>query len=394
MKAIECIKNTWSRALVWCEWLADPDGPSYKKKAISILFCIFGTAMLFLGTVALTLITSDILLSTNFVEFRVFGIQIKVSAYLGGMLIFFGGLFWVLGKHPARVDLKTAEYYEEIDILISSVRLRLNSMSSEQADEATKLISMLEKFQNMPTEVTVLRLTPLRKLQTLFYSPSELRPQIVAELETLKYYSGRKDETYDLFKKEVEELVAAENSTENTEKLVEYLRLIRSEVDNVRYKTGYGEAIIESMTYWSVISGIALLIVGFSPLFDQPYFESPLNIAHWAVFGFQGALLSTITHMRKLEPFEIGEDDGNWQLRKMVMGLFIGAIAAIMLYLAIQSGMLGGKALPKLASNEQGINDPVARNALSVFWAIAAGFSGSTLIERLLRQAEQNEASA
>ena len=222
----------------------------------------------------------------------------------------------------------------------------------------------------------------------------EIRPQINSELETLKYYSGKKDEAYTMYKTKAEDSIELMKESKSTKESQEYLSLIRGEVDNVRYNTGYGEAIIESMTYWSVITGIALFIFGLSPLFDRPYFANRLDIAHWAIFGFEGAILATINQMRKLEPFDVGEDDGNSQLRKMVMGLLIGATAAIMLYLAIQSKMFGGMALPKLSSNVEGIDSPVAINALSVFWAIAAGFSGSTLIERLLRQAEQNESSA
>ena len=393
MKLIGCVKETWKQALIWCQWLADPDGPSHKKKIISISFCIFGSLMLICGISVLVILASGIAFGQIFSEFKISKSQPTISGYIAGILVFIGGFFWVLGKHPARVDLKTAEYNEEIDVLISNIRLRTRSMSNDQKNESKKLIDTLEKFKKMPTEVSILRLTPLRKLQADIYHENELYPQIYSELESLRYYSGRKDETYNLYKGKVDEVKERNQISEDSEELREYLSIIRAEVDNVRYNTGYGEAIIESMTYWSVISGIALLVIGLSPLFDPPYFENELYISHWAIFGFQGALLSTIIYMRKLEPFDIGEDDGNSQLRKMVMGMFIGAIAAIMLYLAIQSGMFGGKALPKLTSNKNGIDDPMVINALSVFWAIAAGFSGSTLIERLLRQAEQNESS-
>ena len=386
----ECIKKTYERGKIWCQWLADPDGPSYKKVLKVALFCSFGFCAAVGGLITIGLsIYAEVVDSSwidSFAPFFVF----PLSGYIGGGLLFSGGSFWVLGKHHLRADLKTAEYSEEIDVLIYGVRTKLNSQNKTLKEEADVLISKLEKFSDMPSEVPILRLTPLRKLQALTYTRDDLRARLISELKDLRYYSGSND---DVYKEYVRDITAAieenKKSSSNDNELRQYLTIIREEIDNLRYKTGYGEAIIESMLYWSIVAGISFFIVGLSPLFAEPYFTQELSIAHWATFGFGGALLATVNQMRKLESFDIGDDEGNMLLRQMAMRLFIGSIAAVVLYLAIQSGMLGGKALPRLNAVGQTPSDPIVRNALSVFWALTSGFSGGSLIERVFGRAEQ-----
>ena len=95
------------------------------------------------------------------------------------------------------------------------------------------------------------------------------------------------------------------------------------------------------------------------------------------------AVLFTLNRMRNRESTRVGEDEGNTELRIMLLGITLGATAAILLYVSIKGSIFGGKALPRL-NDEIGIDQSNAViNALTVFWGIAAGFSAK-LAERLV----------
>ena len=96
-----------------------------------------------------------------------------------------------------------------------------------------------------------------------------------------------------------------------------------------------------------------------------------------------GAVLYSVNNMRKRDATKVGEDEGNRELRTMLLGITLGAMAAILLYVAVTGGILGGKVLPKLNEDIGSGWPAIKTNALSVFWGIAAGFSAK-LAERLV----------
>lgn len=128
--------------------------------------------------------------------------------------------------------------------------------------------------------------------------------------------------------------------------------------------------------------------MAFSPLLQPPYFEEPIGIVHWALFGFGGALLATVVQMRKKDTFRVGEDEGDNALRQMLLSLLVGSISAVVLNIAITTGLFGGKAFPKLNPNVGEDQLPQVLNAFSVFWAMLAGFSGG-FIEKVFGAGEK-----
>ena len=386
-----CIRKTWMRAITWCLWLADPEGPSYKRTLRIGLFCTIGVILAASGLLV-TLFSIYNEICNNQCKFAedIF-ISFPLSGYVGGCFLFFGVSFWLFGRHPLRIELKTAEYSEQIDVLVSDVRSKLPSINGALRKEVEALICKLEKHRDMPSEVSVIRLTPLRRLQVFTYKKEELRPLLLSELEELKYYSGQDDTIFVMYEKSIKHAIEANNGStkNNNTELRQYLIILREYIDELKYKYGHGEAIIESVTYWSIFSGIALFLVGISSLFCEPYFGGDINVGHWIVFAFAGALLATVSRMKKWDSFEIAEDEGTLQLRRMAMGWFIGTISAVVLYLAIMSGVLDGSAFPELTRNAGSKPLPMVNNALSVFWAIFAGFSGGRLMEGIFERIEQ-----
>ena len=66
----------------------------------------------------------------------------------------------------------------------------------------------------------------------------------------------------------------------------------------------------------------------------------------------------------------------------------IGAMTAILLYVALMGGLLAGKVFPKLPL-ENKMNEYWLNTGLSIFWAIMAG-SSLNILTRLVNFAEKS----
>ena len=157
------------------------------------------------------------------------------------------------------------------------------------------------------------------------------------------------------------------------------------------FTAGRGEAILESMTHWGIYATPSLVLLGMMPLLFPPdYFQGqPLPVYNWIFLGITGAVLYSINRMRSLDSTKVGEDEGSLTLRRMLLGVMVGMISAVLLYAALRGEILEGKIFPDITSPDK----PAIDNALSLFWGVFSGFSVK-LVDILMDTAERTISSS
>ena len=384
---LKCIYRPFVRLERWCGWIGHPDGPSYKQLFRHVFFCTSGLLLIVYGSVvSFVSIVVAITQSIYELPIPVFW-PFLVNSYIGGSALFIGVSFWIVGKHPSRIRTKTSEDIENVDATISDVRSKLHKLTSRKTRaEAFWQIRKLNRIRHRKMTISVLRTTALRTLQVQTYDADELPALLQGELESLKYYSGESDKSYLKYEKEISVAIGKWSKRKGAAgSLRRYLIIVREEIDEYKHRYGYGEAIIESIVYWSIFSGISLTIIGLSPLFHEPYFQGRLTIVHWAVFGLVGAVIATVNKLDKRETYKIAEDEGTSELKSMTHGGFLGIMTSILLYLSIRAELLSGNIFPILEGETKGLQS-IKDNALSVLWAIVAGFMGSKWLEGFVKR--------
>ena len=383
----KCIRRPIARLERWCRWIGHPDGPSYKQVLRHFFLCSIGLLLFVYGSIV-SFVSIVVAITQSIYELPIPILQpYLVNSYLGGVTLFIGVSLWIIGKHPSRVHFKTSEDIENVDNIISDVRSKLHKLTCRKARaEAFWQIRKLIRIRNMKMDISVLRTTALRTIQVQTYDEDELTALLQGELESLKYYSGANDEPYIKYEKDISEAIGKWSKGKGAVgSLRRYLIILREEIDEYKHRYGYGEAIIESVVHWSIFSGISLTIIGLSPLFHDPYFQGQLTIVHWAVFGLVGAVIATVNKLNKNETYKIAEDDGAYELKSMIHGCFLGIMTSILLYLSIRAGLLSGNIFPEFEGGTKPIT-AIKNNALSVLWAIAAGFMGGKWLEGFVKR--------
>lgn len=366
----EVFGKCWRRLKVWAAWLCDPEGPSLRKYIIDIGLRFSG---LLIGASGILALLDTFTL--NYVEF----IQINGMRYLGGGLLLFGSTLYFLGKHAKRIEFKTATYSEDIDALVCDVEQNLQNLENENKKEvALSEIDRLKRFKNKPSEVSIKKLACLQNIRIDALDKEELAADARSSLSEYKFLVGN-NEDYVRY----ETIINDRISFDKIDDLRSYLKELHQEIYEEKFSIGYGEAVLESLSHWSIPAIIPLFVIGVNPLLSAPYFQGELTLLHWGVLGMTGAILYSVNQMRDKDTTKVGEDEGNLVLRTMLLGIMLGAISAILLYVSVKSGILGGKVLPNLTAEIVSDRDQVVINALSLFWGIAAGYSAK-LADRLV----------
>lgn len=406
---VESCKNCWKRLKVWNSWVCDAEGPSAINIIRNTIFrWIFGVILFLLGVglIVLTIPFADKLFnmcsycnnSTEVIS------CLDFCRYLGFGLVLTSSTFYVIGSHAKKLELKTGVYNEEIDNLIREVRVNLDSPDNNDALKAniTSEIRDLDYYKEMPSEVSFLRLIALRKLHVdTCHEYEELKALAESDLGDYTNYVGDDHQKFIMYRNAFDSLYREHDRTFNTDiadkvkpliikELKTHIKELRDELQWEKFYAGQGEAIVKSVTHWSLIAITSLLMLGITPLLHVPMLQSELNIVHWWFLGMAGAVIYTASTIRARDTSELGFEEGSSELRKMLLGIVIGGISAILLYAAIRSGVFGGKILPRFNFDEAHIHtkEVIGNNLLSIFWAVTAGYSVKFL-DRLLGFSEK-----
>ncbi len=365
----EVIAKCWRRQKTWVDWLCDHEGPPFGKYLLDVVLKFFGLIIGVLG--ALGLLDSFTLSYVSVLP------EIETRYVSAGFLLL-GITLYHLGRHTRRIELKTGVYPEDIDALICDVEQSKSTLNGGKKEEAEYQVKRIIYFKGKPSEVSIKRLTSLKKLKIDTLDVVSLVAHSRASLLEYKFLV-HDHENYIRYETAINGLI----SRNELVALKSCLKELHDEIADEAFSIRYGEAILESLSRWGVVAIIPFFIIGVNPLFSIPNFENQLTFLNWGFLGMSGAVLFTLNRMRNRESTRVGEDEGNTELRIMLLGITLGATAAILLYVSIKSRIFGGKALPRL-NDEIGIDQSNAViNALTVFWGIAAGFSAK-LAERLV----------
>ena len=262
--------------------------------------------------------------------------------------MFFGASAYYVGKHPRRQELKTAVYNEDIDNLIHDLSAKLGQFDPEAKGEIQNSLERTRWFKEMPSEVPISRLTFLRRMQVKTLGRGELEAVALSDLLDYKSIVGE-NEYFERYETEIKAVISEDNEYA-TGKLRAFVMSLREDIDHERFTIGIGEAILESTTHWSIFAAFSIFYLGSVALLGAPYFETSLTFVNWSLLGIAGAILERTIHIRNMDTYGVGDDEGNLVLRQMVLGIVLGAAAAVLAYVAIRNGLLSGRVLPALNS--------------------------------------------
>lgn len=365
------VKKCISRFKIKIYWYADPDGPSFLKDVFNLILWVFGAITILIGAV----IVLDILTIKYISHIYFSTFSTDIFLYLGSVLIFIGGTLFVKGKHLRIDELSTGVYNDDIDILLCDANKFEKYCNENIKNDLINEINILKKLKEMPSEVSYLRFINLKIILVDSYTNTDkLIAAAESDLQEYAYFISKDDDNY----REYEYLIKKQIHKNNPERLKEHLRILREKIQWEAYLAGKGEAILKSLTHWSFPAITSLFIIGLVPLTNSRLIEQPYSLywIHWAVLGMAGAILFTVSHMKKMDEIKVGEDEGNLVLRRTLLGMLIGFVSAILLYVAAQGCIIGGRLFPQFCEGSQ---IPLEQHSLSIFWAVISGYSAKFL---------------
>jgi len=111
-----------------------------------------------------------------------------------------------------------------------------------------------------------------------------------------------------------------------------------------------------------------------------------LRIHNWGLLGITGAITAMLLSLRKSDFVEVGSTEGKKELWRAVIGVALGLVAGILVYSMIGGGLLSGAFFPTISSFEGKESKELG---LSIFWAIAAGYSFEWVFDHLRSATER-----
>ena len=219
--------------------------------------------------------------------------------YCGATLTLSGSTFYMLGKHKRRTDLKTAEYEEDVESLVTEIEKEIYGETVTDSDLETLVSSEITRLrkinQDKEREVSFLETMPLRKMQVDLYKDDDVKARVMYDLLELENMEGY-DDYYKSFKEQIKK-------AEDNNDIVQFriiLKNIREALQWATFLSGRGEAILESVSHWSMYAIPSLLLLGVLPLLYPPFFEAEkaLSVVNWVFLGVAVAVLYTVNEMK------------------------------------------------------------------------------------------------
>lgn len=171
----------------------------------------------------------------------------------------------------------------------------------------------------------------------------------------------------------------ANKKDEAAEKLRAELRTLLEHIADYNQSWDEGSAIVGSIRICGVLGLFLLLLMGLLPIL-HPEGSKALGIFNWGLLGISGAITAVLLSLRKSDLVEVGNTEGKKELWRAVLGTGLGLVAGILVYSMIAGGILSGTMFPAVTFFEQQESKDLA---LSVFWAIASGYSFEWVFDRL-----------
>lgn len=164
-----------------------------------------------------------------------------------------------------------------------------------------------------------------------------------------------------------------------SEKLRAELRTLLEHIADYNQSWAEGSAIVGSIRICGMLGLFLLLLMGLLPIL-HPSGDKVIGIFNWGLLGISGAITAVLLSLRKSDLVEVGNTEGKKELWRAVLGTGLGLVAGILVYSMIAGGILSGTIFPAVTFFEQQESKNLA---LSIFWAIASGYSLEWVFDRL-----------
>ncbi len=156
---------------------------------------------------------------------------------------------------------------------------------------------------------------------------------------------------------------------EAAEQLRAELRMLLEQIASYNLSWAEGSAIVRGIIRCGVLAIFPLVAMGLLPLL-HPEGSKILVVLNWGLLGVSGSVTAVLLSLRKSDFVEVGNTQGKKELWRAVLSTALGLVAGILFYSMMAGGIFSGTALPNFTSEQPAPKDI----ALSIFWAIAAGY--------------------
>ncbi|MDE0106104.1 MAG: hypothetical protein OXN89_27305 [Bryobacterales bacterium] len=160
--------------------------------------------------------------------------------------------------------------------------------------------------------------------------------------------------------------------------LEDHKRLLRASIKSAYehvadYKANWceGSTIVSSIRIAGSVAVIVFILLGVYPfLLAVPNTEGAplpeLDLLEWGFLGVAGAITNVLIQLRRADEVEVGNNQGDHELRRIQLGVPLGFVAGLLAYAAIASGLLGNGSLVP--------GDPEdSKPFLAIIWSLLAG---------------------
>ena len=324
---------------------------------------------------------------------------IAFVAFLAGLIAYF------ILKHKIRIHVKRKEDRSEVEALMQeALNLRPPILDSADRNNIEEIKNQIrEEIRRLKDEVgpegwTEYQVLTLKRLLIDIFSIDDLLARARSVLEELREYAEGPAFSYnsDLFHRweteinqDINELKNDNKSTNSSVKRMRAnVKSVYEHVADYRSNWSEGSTIVSAIRICGSVGAIIFLLLGIIhllyPIGDSD-FESNIQfrILHWGCLGVAGATTNVLIVLRNSDEVEVGNNDGEQELWRVVLGVPLGFVAGILTYAAIKGGLLApGSVVPDLENaNSESIY-------LSIIWAVGAGLTFERVFQRVRNIAE------
>lgn len=326
---------------------------------------------------------------------------LKLPFSIFGTHIAFGFILTVLLidrliRHELNIHKARLVDRSEVDAIIveaKTVEPRLKDPERPE-DYEHKKQDLLEEVQRLeklgPNGWTEYQILSLNQMLIDFLKLDDLKVLAASRLADLEEYALDSAYHYDIqhyyhwegcINEAIENVKEEEREKrdDDAENLRAQLRMLLEHVASYEINWADGSVHIRALTTFTVVAIPILLAMGLLPLFHSNG-DLYLGIFNWGMLGISGSLTAVLLNIRKSDIVEVGNTQGKKELRNAILGAVLGLVAGIVSYSMISGGIFEGAFFPNITiEKKMAIRDI----GLSIFWAIASGYSFEWIFDRI-----------
>ncbi len=351
--------------------------------------------------IAWAFLLGGLAVAANQLCFRI-GPECVCCTYIAFGFVIVGLIIYRWVRHRFIVHESRLEDRSEVDSLLAEARtvVEPKSMKSGREDENERRKEQLKKEMDRLEQLgekgwTEYQVLQFNQMLVDFLPEAELVGRAQLTLEELKEYAQDSAYRYeweqfcfwqDKIEEAIDKIENIEGAGDDEDKRKTDVAALRARLKTlIEYVTDYyaywaeGSAIVRGIRMCGVFGLFPLLAMGLLPIV-HPGGDKVLGVFNWGLLGMSGSITAVLLSLRKSDFVEVGGTEGKKELWRAVLGAALGFIAGILVYSMIAGGVLSGALFPTIIFFEEQESKELA---LSIFWAITAGYSFEWVFDHL-----------